>query len=124
MEPRVAALRLVGVRPVRRHPAGPAETPGAAELRRLRRPCGERQLHIPIELVADEEEYGIREPLALLSGGEEALVFGKILHMDADADLVLHAEDTAADQSVHAESAPLLAEQRTLARVERKAGSD
>src|SRR5262245_3421009 len=105
MKASIAAVWVLQAHPFGRHPGRPAELAEAAQLCRLDVARRQRQLDLPVELVADVEEHRIDQRLAAVAGGQEAHVICKIAGVDADADLVLHAEHGGADQYVDAERA-------------------
>src|SRR3954447_19467419 len=105
METRIAAIGLIGLRPVRRHPGGPAELAELRQTRRLDRPRRYRQLHFPFELVADVEEHQIGKRLAAPATRQIGDVFGHRFHEQAYPELVLNAEYAGPDQQVRAEAA-------------------
>src|SRR5262249_20964105 len=104
MEPRIAPVWR-GVGPVWRHPAGPAELTDGAEPPRPDRSGPDRELDVPLELVAVVGEDEIGQRLAQVAGRQEADVLRQARDVDPDADLVLDAEDAAAEQHVLAQRA-------------------
>ena len=71
MKARVGATGLVGLRPVRRHPAGPAELRAAAEPHRRDLAGGNGELQIPIVFVADIEEDRVGDLAGERRAGQE-----------------------------------------------------
>src|SRR5215470_17971512 len=105
MKAGIAAVWALQPHPFGCHPGGPAELAESAELDRLDLARRQRQFHFPVELIADVEEHRIDERLAAIAGRQEAHVFRQAAGVDADANLVLHAEDGRSDQRVDAEHA-------------------
>src|SRR5215510_1877348 len=91
MKASIAAVWALQPHPFGRHPGGPAE------------------------LIADVEEHRIDERLAAVAGRQEAHVLRQAGGVDADANLVLHAEDGRADHDVAAHRAVAGAEPAALA---------
>src|SRR6266436_2586587 len=96
MEPRIAPIGFGGG-PIRRHPARPAELAETAEPDRRGIACRDRQLGIPLELLAGIEKHEIGQRLAQVPGRQKANVLGQVLGEYPNPDLVLNAEDVSAE---------------------------
>src|ERR1700761_390836 len=123
MKARIATISLFAG-PVRRHPACPAKLAEPAKPHGLGGPGRYCQLDIVVELFAVIEEHQIRQRFAKVAGRQEADISRKIFRKDPDPDLVLNAEDAAAQQRVLAKHVVPLAENRPLGSVEDKARAD
>src|SRR5262245_8224476 len=115
MKASIAAVWALQPHPFGRHPGGPAELAESAELHRLDVARWQRQFHFPVELIADVEEHRIDERLAAVAGRQEAHVLRQAGGVDADANLVLHAEYGRADHDVAAHRTVAGAEPAALA---------
>src|SRR5712671_8025225 len=90
VEASVATIGLIGLRPVRRHPAGPAKLPELREPPRFDRAGRKRQLDFPFELVANVEEHQIGQRFAAPAGRQIGDVLGHRFHEQANTELVLN----------------------------------
>src|SRR5215216_2829130 len=124
MEASVGSVRLVRFGPGWRHPGRPAELPEASDADRFHFAPRDRQLYFPVELVADIEVHDIGNRFATAAARQELDILGHRLRVDADAELVLHAENTRSDQHVDTERAVLGAHPASIPVVERKVGAD
>src|SRR5262245_22388177 len=123
MKASIAAVWALQPHPFGGHPGGPAELAESAEFHRLDVARRQRQFHFPVELIADVEEHRIDERLAAVAGRQEAHVLRQAGGVDADANLVLHAEDGRADHDVAAHRAVGGAEQAAVARLDGQTGA-
>src|ERR1044071_337972 len=105
MKARIRSIGTIRLSPVRRHPASPAELPELRKPHRLDRTCGDRQFDLPIELVADIEEYQIGQGFAAPAAWQVLHVVRHRLDEDADPELVLHAIDAGPHQDIDDEPA-------------------
>src|SRR5579859_5117636 len=88
--------------PVRRHPACPAKLAEAAKPYGFGSPGRYCQLDIVVELFAAVEKHQICQRFAEVAGRQETNIPGKIFRENPNPDLVLNAEDAAAQQRVFA----------------------
>src|SRR5579862_2476146 len=123
MKARIATISLFAG-PVRRHPACPAKLPEPAKPHGLCGPGRYCQLDIVVELFSIIKEHQICQRFAKIAGGQEANIPRKIFRENPNPDLVLNAEDAAAQQRVLTKHVVPLAENRPLGCVEDKARAD
>jgi len=87
MKPCIVPVCVDG-RPIRRHPACPAELTEPPEPDGLDRAHGNGQFSIPIELLAIVEEYKIDQRLAQVAGWQEAHVLCESFSEYANPDFI------------------------------------
>src|SRR3984885_11466377 len=124
VEPRVPAERLVGLRPVRRHPARPSDLRVAAEPDRRDLARGNRELHVPVVFETEIKKDGVGDLPRDRRAGQKFPEMLDVAHEDANAKLVAHGVHARARNAILAEPAVRRPETRALACVELEPTAD
>src|SRR5262245_53640995 len=97
---RVGPIVPVGARPLRRHPARPAEPGTLPEPDREKLSGGNGELDVPVELLAEIEINRIGQLLRQFADRQEALIVSEALDEDPQPELVLDRIHRAAEEGI------------------------